>query len=114
MVAPAIIALIVIIVFFAYLGWMFFIPLLELFINGILLYAVFLRSYVEIVKEKKQSFYLGGAVAAMIIYLLAGRFLSGVLVWGITTFIILAFAFAQIGMLIKYLEDKYGKPKARK
>ena len=109
MIDLAIPALIIIIMFFIYLGSAFFIPIAELVINGILLYALFLRSYAEIKKEKKQVFYIGGAVCALVIYLIAGNFLSRALIWGTTTFIFMSYVFAQIGVLIKYFEDKYGK-----
>jgi len=99
MAAPAIIALIVIILFGIYLGWLYLVPAAELFVNGIIIYAIFLRAYVEIVKEGKYHFYLAGAAAAIIVYALAGNFLGGLLVWGVTTWIVLAMAFAQIGML---------------
>lgn len=102
-------ALIIIIIFFVYLGWAFFIPIAELMINGALIYALFLRINAEIRKENKQGFYIGGAVCAMIIYLITGNFLKNYLIFGITTFFILAFLFAQAGVLIKYLEDKYAK-----
>ncbi len=111
MVATSITALIVIIVFFIYLGWMFVLSILELFINGIIIYALFLRSHVEIVKEGKHYFYLAGAAAAIIVYLLAGNFLSGLLVWGITTWLVLAFIFSQIGIHGHYLHKKYKKSK---
>jgi hypothetical protein len=102
-------ALVVMIIFFIYLGWMFFVPVIELIINGAIIYALFLRGHAEIVKEKKHGFYMGAAVAAMIVYVIGGNFLSGLHVWGITTFLILAFVLAQVGVLIKYLEDKYAK-----
>jgi hypothetical protein len=102
-------ALIILIIFFIYLGSAFFIPIAELFINGLLLYALVLRTYAEIKKENKQAYYIGGAVCAMIIYLIAGNFLEKFLIWGFTTFFIMTFIFAQAGVLIKFLEDKYGK-----
>ena len=109
MAATFIIALIVIIVFFIYLGWIFLIPALELFINGVIIYAIFLRSHAEIVREGKHYFYLAGAVAAIIVYALAGNFLSGLLVWGITAWLVLAFIFSQIGIFGHHLHKKYKK-----
>ncbi|MBN2111895.1 hypothetical protein JW707_02220, partial [Candidatus Woesearchaeota archaeon] len=66
MINLAIPALIILIIFFVYMGWSFFIPVTELFINGLIIYALFLRAYAEIKKENKQAFYIGGAVCAMI------------------------------------------------
>lgn len=111
MVATSIIALIVIIAFFAYLGWIFFFSILELLINGVLIYVLFLRAYVEIIRERKHYFYLGGAAFAMIVYYFLRNFLSGVYVWDITTYLLLAFIFAQAGQLIHYLQKKYKKTK---
>ena len=108
--ATTITALIVIVLFFLYLGWVFLFPVLELVINGILIYVIFLRSQVEIVKEGKHYFYLGGAAASIIVYMIAGNFLSPLLVWGVTTWLILAFAFSQIGIHSHVLyKKKYSK-----
>lgn len=109
MVASSITALIVMIVFALYLGFVFFIPILELLINGILIYAMFLRSYTEIKKEKKHNFYIGGSLCAVAVFFISGNFLSKIYVWSFTTFLVLLFAFAQAGLIIKFLEDKYAK-----
>ncbi len=109
MVAPAIAALVVLIVFAFYLGWIYLVPAAQLVINGVILYAIYLRSMAEIVKEKRFDYYLGGATFGMIIYVIAGNFLNGLLVVGATTYIIIAFVCAQLGMLGNYLYKKYKK-----
>ncbi len=109
-VTPSIIALIVLILFLIYLGIQFLLGILELFINGVLLYVIFLRAYTELVKEKKYNPYIAGAAIAMITYLILGNILSKILVWGPVTYIFEAFVFAQI---VYYFHKKY-KRKRRK
>ncbi len=110
-------ALIVLIGFAVFLGAVFFMPILELILNFIILYAVLLRSYVEIKREKKQNFYLGGAAASLVVFAFAGNFLSTLMVWHITTLILAAFVFAQAALaahkyLPKYIKSaKHGKQK---
>ena len=114
MAATSIAALVAIILFFIYLGWIFFFSVLELLINGIAIYAIFLRAWVEIVREERHYFYLGGAAAAMVLYILAGNFLSGILVWGVTTYLLLAFAFSQLGLLGHCLYKRRREPGQKK
>ena len=84
--------------------------MLELVINGIIIYMIFLRSYAEITKEAKHYFYLGGAAASIIAYVITGNFLRPLLVWGAVTWLILAFAFSQIGIHSHVLyKKKYSK-----
>jgi hypothetical protein len=109
MVATSIAALIVFIVFCVYMGWIYLVPVAQLAVNGIVLYAIYLRSEAEIVKEKKFDYYLGGATFGMVIYVLAGNFLEGLLVWGPTAYIIIAFICAQIGIAGNFLHKKYKK-----
>lgn len=109
MVAPAIIALIVIILFGIYLGWLYLIPVFELAVNGLLIYVIFLRSYAEIMKEQKYYFYLAGAAAAIIVYVLTGNFLKDMLVWGFTAWLVLAMIFSQIGIMGHSFYKKHGK-----
>ncbi len=111
MVATSIAALIVFILFMAYLGWLFLFDILELVINGAIIYALFLRSWVEIAREEKYYFYLGGAAAALVVYYFSRNFLEGIYFWGITTYIVLSFVFAQIGMLGHYVYVRYLKKK---
>ena len=99
MVYASISALVVFIIFMAYIGFIWFVPALELFVNGIILYALFLRSHVEIIKEKKHGYYLAGAAASMIVFTFMGSFLRSIFVWGITEFMMLAFIFAQAGII---------------
>ena len=91
-------ALIGFLLLMAYLGYLFLTPVLELIINGIILYIIFLRANVEFTKEKKSYFYLGGATAAIIIYILSGNFLKNLHIWSATTFIIITFICSQIGI----------------
>lgn len=110
-VGPSIAALVVFVIFMAYLGWMFLFPLIELFINGMILYVLFLRSHVEVWKEGKYSYYLAGAIISMVAYLFLGNFLKDLFVWGITTFLVIAFIFAQGGMVVHMLHKTHKKLK---
>jgi hypothetical protein len=92
-----------------YLGSIYLMPAAMLLVNGVFLYAILLRSYVELTKEKKFDFYLGGAVFAMIIYVFTGNFLKGLLFWQPTTYLLMAFVFSQLGVLSDYLYKKYQK-----
>lgn len=109
MAATSITTLVVIILFFIYLGWIFLVDAFTLLVNGILIYVIFLRSYAEIFGERKHYFYLGGAAAAMVFYYFSRNFLSGILVWGVTTYLLLAFVFSQVGLLVVFLHKKAGK-----
>ena len=109
MIAESIAALIVFIAFCIYLGWIYLVPVAQLAVNGIILYAIYLRSEVEIFREKKFDYYLGGATFGMVIYILAGNFLKGLLVWGPTAYIIIAFVCAQIGIAGNFMYNKYKK-----
>lgn len=99
-VGPSIAVLVVFILLMVYLGFMFVLPILELAINGIILYVLFLRGQVEVWKEGKYGYYLAGAIISMIAYLFLGNFLKPLLVWGVTTFLIITFIFAQVGMIV--------------
>ena len=104
MVVGASIAVLVVFIFFmVYLGFMFVLPILELAINGLILYVLFLRGHVEVWKEGKYSYYLAGAIISMIAYLFLGNFLKPLFVWSATTFLIIAFIFAQVGMIVHKL-----------
>jgi len=107
-------AVIAFVLLMAYLGYLFVLPIFELFINGIILYSIFLRSEVEITKEKKSYFYLGGATAAIIIYVISGNFLKNLHMWSATTFIIIAFICSQIGIYGHKLHIKKNNSKAQK
>ena len=107
MIAESIIALIVFVLFMVYLGYIYLMPFAMLLINGVFLYAIILRSYVELTKENKFDFYLGGAVFAMIAYVITGNFLKGLLFWQPTTYLLMAFVFSQLAVLGKQLYEKY-------
>ncbi len=108
-VAHPIIALVVLILFLIYLGVQFFMSVLELFINGIFLYVIFLRSYTELVKEKKYNSYIAGAVIAMITYLIFGNIFKGFFVWSAVTYLFEAFVFAQIVIHFHKIKHKRKK-----
>ena len=98
MAAASITALVAFIIFLGYLGWRFVVPVFDLFINGVFIYGIYLRAHVDIINEKKYYFYLAGAVAAIIVYALAGNVFANLRFWSFTTWLFLAMVLSQIGM----------------
>jgi len=62
----SIIAFIVFLIFMIYTIHIFFPAIVQIIVNGILLWIIGTRGYVEIVKEKKEKYYALGALIAAI------------------------------------------------
>ena len=90
-------ALVVFIIFMATMGVFFLFDILSLFLNGIVILAIALRSFAEIEKEKKCKAYGIGVILSIILTVLFGNLLA---LWWITTLIVLAFLIAQIVLLL--------------
>lgn len=71
---------------------------IEVTINFVILYFLFLRVRTEIIKHKRGEIYLMAVVAAAIILLFAGNILP---VWKITTLAIVTFILVQLYQLVK-------------
>jgi len=90
---PSILLVIGFIVVLGVMGILFLMPLIEVAINGILLYFLFLRMYTEITKYKRGEDYLISGVAAALILAITKNFLP---LWWLTTGILLMFVIAQL------------------
>ena len=99
-----IISFIVIILFFVYLGWLFLLDVVDIFFNGIIIYVIGLRSYVEIITEKKIKAYVGGLLLGALLFKIMGPLFT---LWGLTTWFLFSFLFAQLIMLIIALYEEY-------
>jgi hypothetical protein len=89
-------------------GYTFLYDLISLFINGVILYFIGLRSYVE-VQEGKHYLYLGSAIIGLIATGLTENFLKGWLIWRFTTWIIISFVIAQAVIIFNYYYKKKKK-----
>ncbi len=111
----AIIAFIVILVFLLWVIMLFAITLLELIINLPLLWAVTLRSYTEIKKEKKHAYYFLALLMTTLIFIFFTNtlfnFASKTHIWWITSFLIFIFIIAQLIMLVEKHSGKLKKLK---
>ncbi len=85
------------IAFFFFL-FLFIEDIIAVVLNGIIIYLIGLRAYVEIAKYKHFEQYFFSVIAALFIVWLAGNFLP---LWRITTAIILTFVIAQIIRVLK-------------
>lgn len=90
--------LLVSIAFLIYLAAAFGGSLAQLLVNGTIIFLIAYRSYFEI-KAGKQRAFMVGAGAAFIILLLFGNF--GDPFWLFTTFLIVAYVFSLITLLLQ-------------
>lgn len=95
---PPVLMIILLLAFLAWLGWAFFYDLVELFINGVIIYFIGLRANAEI-NEGKLNLYMGSAVIGLAVIALAGNFLRGWHAWKFTTWVLLSFAVAQAAII---------------
>lgn len=104
MVLPAIIGLILFIVLLVLIGFIFTQTVLTLALNGIIIYLIAIRMWVELKKGRFKEYAIGGVVA-LVVYLFKGNLFSGL--WKLTTFLIIWFIASEI---IHYLM-KFNKKK---
>ena len=102
------------VLFFFLLGISLFIPtLIELLINIPILYAIILRSYIEISNEQKYTEYLIGLLAGLFFYLakrdLFQGFSTPYILWAPTLFLLVSFLVAQLIILISTLQKRHNK-----
>lgn len=91
-------ALIVAIVFICIMAALFLVPLIEVTVNGIVLYLLFIRIYTEMTKYKRADLYVKCALVAGILMLLFGNYIP---TWRITTWIFTTFALAHAYLAVK-------------
>ena len=99
---PSIVALIVFIIFVIYLIVIFYPPFILLLVNGVILWIIGTRGYVEIVSEGRDKYYAFGALIAAIFIVFYG-FGTWHSVWWVTVFCIVVFVVAQNYM---FFEEK--------
>jgi len=94
----AIIAVIVLLLFSIWLVSSFFVNILELIINLVILWAVCVRGYVELEKEKKHNYYFVGLLAAMVVFLAARVNIFSEIrhIWAPVLFLVMVFLVAQL------------------
>ncbi|MBI4016169.1 MAG: hypothetical protein HY363_00575 [Candidatus Aenigmarchaeota archaeon] len=83
--------------FFFFL-FLFIGDIIAVVLNGVIIYLIGLRAYVEITKYKRFEQYFFALLGALFIVWLAGNLLP---LWRITTAIILMFVIAQITKMIR-------------
>ena len=108
---PLIIALIILIIFLVYVNLIFWQLALELLVNLAILYAVFLRSEVEIVTENMGAFYIQGLVFGLVLFWIFPSLFIGPFIWWITMLAIVTIIVAQVThhYKINALKWIYGK-----
>jgi hypothetical protein len=94
---PTIIGLVLFILLLALIGVIFTATIIELVLNGVLIYLILLRAWTELVRKARTKEYIIGAVAALLIYFIRGNIVPQL--WAITTFLITAFIIAEIAHL---------------
>ena len=105
--------LLLVLFFFLY-GVALFVPtIVELLINIPILYAILLRSYVELFEERKHVPYLVGLLAALLFFLVQRSLFLGFtthyILWSPTLFLIVAFVTAQLIILYDTLNKRHNR-----
>ena len=90
---PAIVALIIFLLFLIFLGALFLQDVLVTTANIVILYFLGLRVWTEIKKYKRGELYVLCGVAALLVVTLVGNFLP---LWFITTAALIAFALVHL------------------
>lgn len=108
----AIIAVVVLLLFTVWLISSFFVDILELIINLVVLYAICVRGYIEIEREKKQYYYLIGFVITALFFLVTKQdiFSKVFHVWKPVFFLAIVFLIAQLAFIFhSFYTGKYKK-----
>lgn len=104
----AIIAVLVLLIFTGWLISSFFANILELIVNLIILWAVCVRGYVELEKEKKHGYYLFGLLATALLFLVfkADIFSNVFHIWLPVLFLVSVFLLAQLAFAAHNIYNK--------
>lgn len=96
-----IIVTIAFIVFLFYLGYSFLFNVIELVVNGFIIYAVGLRTFVELNGAEKEIgyAYTFSAIIALGIVAITGKFLP--ILWSFTIFLVLTFMIKHLMMYVR-------------
>jgi len=74
------------------MGTLFLVPVLQVLLNGVILYLLTIRIYTEVKKYNRADLYLKCVIAASIVLLLIGNFLP---LWTITSLGLVTFLFTH-------------------
>ena len=93
-------------------GISLFVPtIVELIINIPILYAIVLRTYVEVVEEKRYTEYLLGLLASFFFFLIKRDLFLGIttpyILWSPTIFLMVGFLTAQIIIMLNTLHQRH-------
>ncbi len=94
---PTIIGLVLFIVLIVLLGYIFTATIIEVILNGVLIYLIVLRAWTELVKKARTKEYIVGIAVALILYFIKGNVVPQL--WAITTFLVITFIVAEIAHL---------------
>jgi uncharacterized membrane protein len=105
----SLIALVVFAAFLFYLGYAFLIDVIQLIVNGFIIYVVGLRTFVELRRANKEVWYIYifSAIIALAIVSLTGSFIP--LIWAFTLFLVFTFLIKHGVMLAKKRSKKFRK-----
>jgi hypothetical protein len=94
---PTIIGLVLFILLIVLLGYIFTATIIEVVLNGVLIYLILLRAWTELVRKARTKEYIIGAVAALLICFIRGNVVPQL--WTMTTFLAITFIVAEIAHL---------------
>lgn len=103
MVLPTIIGLILFILLIVILGFVFAATVLDIAINGVLLYLIAVRMWVELKKGAIKAYTVSGFIALIVFFIKAKIFTY---LWPITNFFILWFVLAQVAKIFVKLSRR--------
>lgn len=85
-------------ILFIILSILFLAPLIEITVNGIILFLLFIRIHTELTKYRRGNLYLKAGIGAAIIMLLLGNIIAPL--WRLTTWTIITFAIAHVTLAL--------------
>lgn len=100
---PTIIGLLLFVLLIVILGFVFAATILDIAINGIILYLIAVRIWVELKKGRMKEYAVAGIIALIVFFVRAKIF--GYL-WPVTNFLIVWFVLAQVAILISKRKRK--------
>jgi hypothetical protein len=100
---PTIIGLLLFILLIVILGYVFAATVLDIAINGVILYLIAVRMWVELRKGAIKAYTIAGFLALAVFFIKHQIFSY---LWQITNFVIVWFILAQVAMLLLKLSKK--------
>ncbi len=90
---PQILLMVGALVAILFFGFLFINDMVQIAVNGVILYLVGLRAYVELTKHKRVQEYIIGFAVALVVITLIGNLFP---LWKLTTFVVVTFIAAQL------------------